>query len=75
MPPSTLNGNDNLTNTFLLNGAKVVNGNSFSANLNGPVALAATSTFDLTTTGNMCIGGTDQRTGRIDERMGLARAH
>jgi len=52
-----LNGNDNLTNTFLLNGAKVVNGNSFSANLNGPVVLAATSTIDLTTTGNMCISG------------------
>ncbi|MCX6872975.1 MAG: Ig-like domain repeat protein [Verrucomicrobia bacterium] len=52
-----LNGNDNLTNAFLLNGAKVVNGNSFSANLNGPVVLAATSTIDLTTTGNMCISG------------------
>ena len=52
-----LNGNDNLTNTFLLNGAKVMNGNSFSANLNGPVVLAATSTIDLTTTGNMSIAG------------------
>ena len=52
-----LNGNDNLTNTFLLNGAKVVNGNSFSANLNGPVVLAATSSIDLGTTGNMSISG------------------
>ena len=52
-----LNGNPNLTNAFLLNGAKVVNGNSFSANLNGPVVLAVTSTFDLTTTGNMSISG------------------
>ncbi len=52
-----LNGNDNLTNTFLLNGAKVVNGNSFSANFNGPVVLQATSTIDLGTTGSMSIGG------------------
>ena len=52
-----LNGNDNLTNTFLLNGAKVLNGNSFSANLNGPLILLATSTIDLRTTGNMNIAG------------------
>ncbi|MCF7731454.1 MAG: Ig-like domain repeat protein [Akkermansiaceae bacterium] len=52
-----INLSANLTNAFLLNGAKVVTGNSFSANLNGPVVLAATSTFDLTTTGNMNISG------------------
>ena len=57
--PATLNlnGNNNLTNAFTLNGAIVVNGNSFSANLNGAVNMAATSTFDLGTTGNMSIGG------------------
>lgn len=57
--PSTLNlnGNSDLTNAFTLNGALVVNGNSFSANLNGPVTLTATSTIDLGTTGNMSIGG------------------
>ncbi len=57
--PATLNlnGNNNLTNAFTLNAATVVNGNSFSANLNGPVTLTATSTFDLGTTGNMSIGG------------------
>ena len=57
--PATLNlnGNNNLTNAFTLNGALVVNGNSFSANLNGPVTLTGTSTFDLGTTGNMSIGG------------------
>ena len=52
-----LDGNDNLTNPFLLNGAKLVNGNSFSANLNGPLVLAATSTVDLGTTGHMSLGG------------------
>ena len=57
--PSTLNlnGNNNLTNAFTLNGAVVVNGNSFSANLNGPVTLAGNSTINLGTTGNMNIGG------------------
>ncbi|MCX6927941.1 MAG: autotransporter-associated beta strand repeat-containing protein, partial [Verrucomicrobia bacterium] len=57
--PSTLNlnGNNNITNAFTFNGALVVNGNSFSANLNGPVILTSTSTFDLATTGNMSIGG------------------
>ncbi len=57
--PSTLNlnGNNNLTNAFTFNGALVVNGNSFAANLNGPVTLAGTSTIDLGTTGNMSIGG------------------
>ena len=57
--PATLNlnGNNNLTNSFTLSGATVVNGNSFSANRNGAVTLAATSTFDLGTTGNMSIGG------------------
>jgi autotransporter-associated beta strand protein len=57
--PATLNlnGNNNLTNALTLNGALVVNGNSFSANLNGPVTLAGTSTFNLGTTGNMSIGG------------------
>lgn len=52
-----LNGNGNLTNAFTLNGVTVTNGNSFSANLNGPITLAATSIFDLATTGNMTIGG------------------
>ncbi|MCX6873255.1 MAG: autotransporter-associated beta strand repeat-containing protein [Verrucomicrobia bacterium] len=52
-----LNGNGNLTNEFTFNGATVGNGNSFSANLNGPVTLAATTVFDLGTTGNMSIGG------------------
>ncbi len=57
--PATLNlnGNNNLTNAFTFNGATVVNGNSFSANLNGPVTLTGTSTFNLGTTGNMSIGG------------------
>lgn len=52
-----LNGNGNLTNAFKLNGVTVTNGNSFSANLNGPILLAATSTIDLATTGSMTIGG------------------
>lgn len=52
-----LNGNGNLTNAFTLNGVTVTNGNSFPANLNGPITLAATSTIDLATTGNMSIGG------------------
>lgn len=52
-----LNGNGNLTNAFTLNGVTVTNGNSFSANLNGPITLAATSTIDLFTTGSMTIGG------------------
>lgn len=65
--PATLNlnGNNNLTNAFTFNGATVVNGNSFSANLNGPVILATTSTFDLGTTGNMSIGGTVSGTGGL----------
>ena len=52
-----LNGNNNLTNAFTLNGVTVTNENSFSANLNGSVAMPATSTFDLATTGNMSISG------------------
>ena len=52
-----LNGNGNLLNAFTFNGARVGNGNSFSAALNGPVTLAATSTFDQGTTGGMKIGG------------------
>ena len=52
-----LSGNDNLTNAFFLDGAKIVNGNSFPANLNGPVTLAATSTFDLESSGNIGIAG------------------
>ncbi len=57
--PATLNlnGNGNLTNEFTFNGARVNNGNSFSANLNGPITLEATTTIDLGTTGNMTIGG------------------
>jgi autotransporter-associated beta strand protein len=53
----SLNGNGNLPNAFTFNGVMVVNGNSFSANLNGPVTLTGTTTFDLGTTGNMRIGG------------------
>ena len=52
-----LNGNDNLTNAFTLNAATLSNGNSFSAALNGPVAMAATSSFELYTAGQMGIGG------------------
>jgi fibronectin-binding autotransporter adhesin len=52
-----LNGNNNLTNTFVLNGGTVTNGNSFSANLNGPITFGATNTFNLSTTGNMTLGG------------------
>ena len=65
--PSTLNlnGNNNLTNAFTLNGALLVNGNSFSANLNGPVTLTSTSTFDVGTTGNMSIGGNVTGTGGV----------
>jgi autotransporter-associated beta strand protein len=57
--PATLNlnGNGHLPNAFTFNGAKVNNGNSFSANLYGPVTLEATTTFDLFTTGNMSIFG------------------
>lgn len=68
--PATLNlnGNNNLTNAFTLSGATVVNGNSFSANLNGPVTLAATSTFDLGTTGNMSIGGNVSGTGGLTKK-------
>ncbi|MCF7731598.1 MAG: Ig-like domain repeat protein [Akkermansiaceae bacterium] len=68
--PATLNlnGNNNLTNTFILNGATLINGNSFSANLNGPVTMAATSTFDLGTTGNMSIGGIVSGTGGLTKK-------
>ena len=51
------NGNDKLTNAFIFNGGRVTNGNSFSANLCGPVVLEATTTIDLSTTGNMSIAG------------------
>ena len=60
-----LNGNNNLTNTFVLNGGTVVNGNSFSANLNGPITLGATPTIDLGTTGNMTLGGAVSGSGGI----------
>ncbi len=52
-----LNGNGNLTTSFAFNSATVTNGNSFSANLNGPVALTNTTSIELFTTGNMTIGG------------------
>ena len=52
-----LNGNNNITNAFVLNGGTVTNGNSFSANLNGPITFGATNTFNLATTGNMTLGG------------------
>jgi autotransporter-associated beta strand protein len=68
--PATLNlnGNNNLTNAFTLNGATVTNGNSFSANLNGPVTMAATSTIDLGTTGNMSIGGNVSGAGGLTKK-------
>ena len=53
----SLNGNNNITNALTLNAAAVDNGNSFSANLNGPITMEATSTFDLFTTGSMTLGG------------------
>ena len=53
----SLNGNGNLTNAFYLSDAKVSNGNSFQASINGPITLWGTNTFDLATTGNMTIGG------------------
>ena len=52
-----LNGNGNLANAFTFNGASVGNGNSFTAYISGPVTMAATSSFDLYTTGQMGIGG------------------
>lgn len=52
-----LNGNNNITNALTLNAATIANGNSFSANWNGPIIVEATSAFDLGTTGNMTLGG------------------
>ena len=63
-----LNGNGKLTNAFTFNGVTVTNGNSFSANLNGPITLAATSTFELGTTGNMSIGGTVSGPGGLTKK-------
>ncbi|MEI6607850.1 MAG: autotransporter-associated beta strand repeat-containing protein, partial [Verrucomicrobiota bacterium] len=60
-----LNGSGNVTNTLLLDTAKVTNGNSYSANLNGPLTLTGISTFDLSTTGNMAIGGIIDGTGGL----------
>ena len=62
-----LNGNNNITNAFTFNGVTVSNGNSFSANLNGPITLAATSTIDLFTTGSMTIGGTVSGPGGLNK--------
>jgi alpha-galactosidase len=53
----SLNGNNNITNALTLNAAAVDNGNSFSANLNGPITMEATSSFNFGTTGNMSLGG------------------
>ncbi len=64
----SLNGNNNLTNTFEFNGATVTNGNSFSANLNGPITLTGSNIFDLATTGNMSIGGNIGGSGGIVRR-------
>ena len=63
-----LNGNNNLTNTFELNGATVSNGNSFPANMNGPIALTGSNIFDLATTGNMSIGGSISGSGGVVRR-------
>jgi autotransporter-associated beta strand protein len=63
-----LNGNNNLTNAFAINGATVTNGNSFSANLNGPVTLTGSNIFDLATTGNMSIGGAISGSGGLTRR-------
>ena len=60
-----LNGNNNITNAMALNGAKLVNGNSFSANLNGPITLTGTNSFDFGTTGNIGIGGKVSGSGGI----------
>jgi autotransporter-associated beta strand protein len=66
-PGATLNlsGNGNITNSFLLTGATVNNGNSFSAGLNGPITLEGTNTFDLGTAGNMSIGGSISGSGGL----------
>lgn len=63
-----LNGNNNITNALTLNAATVVNGNSFSANWNGPITLDATSSFDLGTTGNMTLGGKISGAGGVTKR-------
>ena len=66
-----LNGNNNLTNAFVLNGGTVTDGNSFSANLNGPITFGATTTFDLGTTGNMTLGGAASGAGGLI-KLGIA---
>ena len=63
-----LNGNNNLTNSFAFSSATVTNGNSFSANLNGPITLTGSNIFDLATTGNMSIGGAISGTGGLVRR-------
>ncbi len=60
-----LNGNNNLTTSFAFNNATVTNGNSFAANLNGPVALTGTTNIDLGTTGNMKIAGSISGAGNL----------
>ena len=60
-----LNGNSNLTTSFAFNNATVTNGNSFAANLNGPLALTGTTSIDLGTTGNMRIGGSISGAGNL----------
>lgn len=71
MNPGTfldLNGNGNLTNAFTFSGATIANGNSFVAAINGTIKLAATSTFDLTSTGQMGLGGVISGPGGVTKK-------
>ena len=67
-----LNGNNNLTNSFVFNGASVTDGNSFSANINGPITLGATTSFDLQTSGNMSLGGNINGPGGLTKKGTVA---
>ena len=62
-----LNGNGSIPNTFLLDTAKLTNGNSFSANLSGPITLTGITSIDLATTGNMTITGIIDGTGGLNK--------
>ena len=58
-------GNGNITNTILVDTAKVNNGNGFSGNFNGPVTLSGSCSFDLGGSGNMAINGIIDGTGGL----------